>query len=185
MKLLDRYLRDVRIRKAGRFVGQGDVVVDVGCLDGTMFERLSETIEYGYGVDPTLAEKREEDGYTLYPGLFPEALPVEVRCDVITMLAVLEHIPRDGQAALAAACDRILNPGGRVVITVPSPQVDTILELLSKLRVIDGMSLEEHYGFEPADTERIFAPPVFRRVEKRRFQLGLNNLFVFEKPPAP
>jgi SAM-dependent methyltransferase len=184
MKLLDRYLRDVRIRKAGRFVEKGDVVVDVGCLDGTMFERWSGRIGYGYGVDPTLTEKREEPGYMLYPGLFPGALPAEIECDVITMLAVLEHVPKDAQAELASACERILKPGGRVVITVPSPQVDTILEVLSKLRVIDGMSLEEHYGFEPADTERIFAPPAFRRAEKGRFQLGLNNLFVFEKPAA-
>jgi SAM-dependent methyltransferase len=184
LKQLDRYLRDVRIAKARRYVKEGDVVVDVGCLDGTMFERWSETIEYGYGVDPTLAEKREKPGYVLYPGLFPEALPEGVRCDVITMLAVLEHIPKDAQAPLAAACERILQPGGRVVITVPSPQVDSILELLGRLRLIDGMSLEEHYGFEPADTPRIFAPPAFRLAEKRRFQLGLNNLFVFEKPAA-
>ena len=47
---------------------------------------------------------------------------------MITMLAVLEHVPEDAQAELAAACERILKPGGRVVITVPSPQVDTILE---------------------------------------------------------
>jgi len=184
LRQLDRYLRDVRIAKAGRFVEKGDVVVDIGCLDGAMFERWSGTIEYGYGVDPTLAEKREEAGYVLYPGIFPEALPEGVTCNVITMLAVLEHIPTDGQAELAAACERILEPGGRVVITVPSPQVDAILELLGKMRLIDGMSLEEHYGFEPSDTERIFAPPAFRLLEKRRFQLGLNNLFVFEKPAA-
>ena len=47
--------------------------------------------------------------------------------------------------------------------------------------MIDGMSVEEHYGFDPARTEAIFAPPDFRLVERRRFQLGLNNLYVFEK----
>ena len=124
---------------------------------------------------------REKLGYVLYPGLFPEALP-SVKCDVITMLAVLEHIPADGQAELAAACHEILNPGGRVVVTVPSPRVDTILDVLGRLRVIDGMSLEEHYGFEPEDTLRVFGPPAFRLAESSRFQLGLNNLFVFEKP---
>ena len=189
MKLLDRYLRDVRIAKARRFVRQGDVVVDVGCADGVMFERWSETIEYGYGVDPTLGEKREASGYVLYPGAFPDALP-EVRCDVITMLAVLEHIPEDRQAEAAAACHRILEPGGRVVITVPSPKVDSILGVLGRLRAIEGMSLDEHYGFDPAHTQLVFAPPAFRLVERRRFQLGLNNLFVFEKsgtgaPPEP
>ena len=46
------------------------------------------------------------------------------------------------------------------------------------------MSLDEHYGFDPAHTEEIFSPPEFRPVERRRFQLGLNNLYVFEKAEA-
>jgi SAM-dependent methyltransferase len=183
VKFLDRYLRDVRIAKARRFVNQGDVVVDVGCADGAMFERWAGTIEYGYGVDPTLGEKKETGGYVLYPGVFPDDLP-DVTCDVITMLAVLEHIPEDRQAETAAACHRVLNPGGRVVITVPSPKVDTILGALGRLRAVEGMSLEEHYGFDPAQTPRVFGPPDFRPVERRRFQLGLNNLFVFEKSVA-
>jgi SAM-dependent methyltransferase len=183
MKQLDKYLRDVRIAKARRFVRRGDVVVDVGCADGEMFERLGDTIEYGYGIDPTLGEKREAPGYVLYPGVFPDGLP-EISCDLITMLAVLEHIPEGRQPEVANACRRMLNPGGRLVITVPSPKVDGILDVLGRLRVIDGMSLDEHYGFHPEHTERIFASPDFRLVERRRFQLGLNNLFVFEKPEA-
>jgi SAM-dependent methyltransferase len=180
MKALDRYLRDVRIRKARSFVEEGDVVVDVGCADGTMFERWGEAISRGYGVDPTLAEERRGSNYVLYPGHFPDALP-DVECDVITMLAVLEHIPGDAQPGVADACHRMLRPGGRVVVTVPSPRVDDILDLLGKLRAIEGMSLEEHYGFDPEDTLRTFAAPRFRLLSRRRFQLGLNNLFVFEK----
>ncbi len=173
----------MRISRARPFVERGDVVVDVGCADGVMFERWSDTIEYGYGVDPTLSERREAPGYELHPGLFPGALP-EIRCDVITMLAVLEHIPTAAQPALAGACHRMLSPGGRVVITVPSPRVDDILAVLSKLRLINGMSLEEHYGFDPSRTEEIFSAPRFRLLRRRRFQLGLNNLFVFEKQAA-
>jgi SAM-dependent methyltransferase len=183
VRFLDRYLRDVRIRKAERFLNGGDVVVDVGCADGAMFERWGDRIGHGYGVDPTLGEKREAERYALYPGVFPDDLP-DVRCDLITMLAVLEHIPEDRQAEAAAACHRMLNPGGRVVVTVPSPQVDTILGVLGGLRMIDGMSLDEHYGFDPGRTEAVFAPPAFRLAARRRFQLGLNNLFVFERSGA-
>jgi SAM-dependent methyltransferase len=183
VKTLDRYLRERRIAKARRYVEQGDVVLDIGCADGTMFERWSDTIAFGYGVDPTLAGKRETDRYVLYPGTFPDALP-QISCDMITMLAVLEHIPEGRQAEAAAACHRILNPGGRVVVTVPSPQVDTILGVLRRLRMIDGMSLDEHYGFDPGRTEAVFAPPAFRLAVRRRFQFGLNNLFVFEKSVA-
>lgn len=180
MRSLDRYLRDVRIAKARRFVEQGDAVVDVGCADGTMFERWSGTISRGYGIDPTLAKRSEGPNYELHPGVFPDDLPA-VRCDVITMLAVLEHIPRAAQPALADACHEMLNPGGRLVVTVPSPRVDDILAVLTRIRLVDGMSLEEHYGFEPGQTEDIFSPPRFRLAHRARFQLGLNNLFVFER----
>jgi 2-polyprenyl-3-methyl-5-hydroxy-6-metoxy-1,4-benzoquinol methylase len=180
VKALDRYLRNVRIAKAREFVRQGDTVVDVGCADGVMFERWGALIKRGYGVDPVLSEVEEHPGYALYPGRFPDALP-DLKCDVITMLAVLEHIPGDQQAALPRTCWDLLNPGGRVVLTVPSPRVDDVLRVLGALRLVDGMSLEEHYGFDADRTATLFTAPLFRPVCRRRFQLGLNNLFVFEK----
>lgn len=180
MKALDRYLRDARIRKARRFVRSGDVVVDVGCADGTMFERWSGLIAYGHGIDPILKGSEEHPGYTLHGGLFPEGLP-PVRCNLITMLAVLEHMPPQAQAGLAESCFELLEPGGRIVVTVPSPRVDDILAVLTRLRLIDGMSIEEHYGFDPSAVPEIFPPPRYRLLESERFQLGLNNLFAFER----
>jgi 2-polyprenyl-3-methyl-5-hydroxy-6-metoxy-1,4-benzoquinol methylase len=181
LKALDRYLQRARIARARPFIRDGDVVVDVGCADGTLLDRLGDAIARGYGVDPTLEEEREAGRYTLYPGRFPEALPRDLECDAIVMLAVLEHVPAASQPALAEACHTMLRPGGRVIVTVPSPRVDDILAVLSRLRLIKGMSLEEHYGFDPAETEAVFAPPRFRVARRERFQLGLNNLFVFEK----
>ena len=181
MKTIDRYLRDERISRASAFVNAGDVVVDIGCSDGAMFEQWKGKYKFGYGVDPDLAEPRETDGYALYPGLFPGALPQGIRADVITMLAVLEHLPPADQFEVAAACYSMLREGGRVVITVPSPRVDDILHLGGKLRLLDGMSVHEHYGFKPEDTLRIFGEPLFRLVKRAKFQFSLNNLFVFEK----
>lgn len=180
MKALDRYLRNVRIAKARRFLNKGDVVVDVGCADGSMFEKWSETTAYGYGVDPILEKEVSRPGFVLYPGHFPDALP-SIECDLITMLAVLEHIPPDRQATLQEACYEMLNPGGRVVITVPSPRVDAILGILSALKMVDGMSLEEHYGFDPEATRALFTEPRFKLVHASSFQFGLNNLFVFAR----
>lgn len=181
MKAIDRYLQKVRINKAKDFIKKGDTVLDIGSVDGVMFDALDGIISHGFGIDPTLKERVEKNNYTLIPGYFPEVSPSGQSYDVITMLAVLEHIPTELQKSLALNCFNYLKPGGRVIITVPSPQVDTILDILAKLKLIDGMSLEEHYGYKPGDTKEIFNESLFKLLVNKKFQLGLNNLFVFEK----
>lgn len=181
MKLLDRYLQSVRIKKAKAYIRKNDSILDIGSADGAMFEKLRTLIGKSVGVDPTIKETIEKELYTLYAGYFPEACPQKRTYNIITMLAVLEHIPTAQQTQLALDCYRFLKPDGRVIITVPSPQVDYILDILLRLKLIDGMSLEEHFGFKPEDTEQIFKAPFFKLIKKRKFQFGLNNLYVFER----
>jgi hypothetical protein len=96
------------------------------------------------------------------------------------LLAVLEHIPLSQQAQLARECARALAPNGRLIITVPSPFVDRILAILLRLRLVDGMAVEQHYGFKPDRVPALFGQEL-RVVTARRFQCGLNHLFVFQK----
>jgi SAM-dependent methyltransferase len=181
MKALDRFIQRWRMREAMRFVPAKARVIDIGAHEGELFQALGGRLHYGYGIEPLRQVALARDNYTVVPGYFPAVRPAEGGWDVITLLAVLEHVPTPEQAALAVACHELLKPGGRVVVTVPSKAVDHILAGLRCLRLIDGMSLEEHYGFEPADTERVFALPYFRTLHRSRFQGGLNHLFVFER----
>ena len=158
----------------------GSRVLDVGCADGALFSVLSDRISGGVGIDPDAAPGTPRDGVRIGPGLFPADAPDE-RFDVITMLAVVEHLPLAAHAATGTAVARLLRPGGRLVITVPEPAVDRIVDRLARLRLADGMSLHEHHGFSTEETARIFEPHGLRLVTHRRFQLGLNNLFVFER----
>ncbi len=95
--------------------------------------------------------------------------------DTITMLAVLEHIPQRDQ--LATECARLLSPKGRVVITVPRPAVDHVLAVLRALRLIDGMSLEEHDGYDVEPTPALFGAAGLRLLRRSSFQLALNCPF--------
>jgi 2-polyprenyl-3-methyl-5-hydroxy-6-metoxy-1,4-benzoquinol methylase len=180
VKPLDRLLQCWRIAKIRPFLKPGARVLDVGCADGALGRQVHSLGEY-VGVDPAIERTLHTDGGTLIKGTFPEDLPDGRAFDAITLLAVLEHIPSQAQASLADACRRYLRPGGLALITVPSPWVDSLLAALKFFRIIDGMSLEEHYGFDVRQVPSHFAAPAFQLITHRRFQLGLNNLFVFRK----
>ena len=179
MRALDRWLRSWRIAKATPWVRAGDRLLDVGCFDRSLLERLADRIESGVGVDP-LAEPSEDGNLTMRRGRFPDDFDFAAGSfDCITMLAVFEHVQNHEE--LASACYRLLGPGGRVVLTVPHPVVDRILDVLIFLRLVDGMSAEEHHGFDVGETVPIFERAGFRLRAARKFQLGVNRLFVFER----
>ena len=80
-------------------------------------------------TDPLLTEVVKHESYTLIPGIFPNDLIKSNHFNCITMLAVLEHIPREQQKQLSNHFNKILEPLGRIIITVPSPFVDHILSV--------------------------------------------------------
>jgi 2-polyprenyl-3-methyl-5-hydroxy-6-metoxy-1,4-benzoquinol methylase len=177
---LDRFIQNQRIGKAVRHIPRRSRVLDIGCSEGELFQSVTE-LESGVGIEPLLAGARQTGNVLLLPGRFPQALPTSEPFDAITMLAVLEHVPREEQAGLAADCAASLKPGGRLIVTVPSPAVDGVLAILRSLRLVDGMSLEQHYGFRPEETVQLFERAGLTLVVRQRFQFGLNNLFVFSR----
>jgi SAM-dependent methyltransferase len=168
--------------KVRQFLARDGRVLDIGCADGALFRQFGHQMREFVGIDSTLERSIEAGRCRLLAGHFPDDLPDCEPFDTITMLAVLEHVPSGQQPRCAVACTRILKPGGYLIVTTPYPVVDRILVLLKQLRLLDGMSLEEHYGFQPRNVRPLFSSAGLELVTSRRFQLGCNNLFVFRKP---
>ena len=181
MRALDRFLQRWRITKVLPFIPFGARVLDIGCGDGALFHLLGNHIREGIGLDPTLSSHVQGQNFELIPGNFPDALTETEPFDVITMLAVLEHIPEPELHSFADNCVFRLKPGGLLIITTPSPHADYILNILMALRLIDGMSLMEHYGFNPQQIHTIFSMPSLNLVKSVKFQMYFNNLFIFQK----
>jgi 2-polyprenyl-3-methyl-5-hydroxy-6-metoxy-1,4-benzoquinol methylase len=180
VRALDRLLRHWRIAKAVPWVRRGDRLLDVGCFDASLLERVAQRVDAAVGVDPLL-EPRKAGRIELLRGHFPEDFAfADGSFDCITLIAVLEHIPEPER--FARECHRLLAPGGRVVLTVPHPHVDRLVDAMRRLRLLDGMAMEEHHGFDVTRTPQIFSAAGFRPLVARSFQLGLNRLFVFERP---
>ena len=180
----DVILQRWRIRMAARDLPQGAHVLDIGCCDGLLFSVLKGRIASGVGVDSDSVPEDFGD-FRFIRGRAPDDLPSGETFDAITMLAVLEHIPTDAQRNLAQDCWALLKDNGRVICTVPSPKVDSLIRLGKRLSILDGMQEHEHYGFDPSQTVQLFEDRGFALRRAQRFQLGLNNLFAFAKVSSP
>jgi SAM-dependent methyltransferase len=178
MKGIDRLLQSLRIQQAVPWIPRGARVLDVGCFDASLFQKLGPRLGYGVGIDPLIMTRERGERFELVPGHFPDDLPRVEAFDVVTFLAVLEHLPGEEVATWAHACRQLLRPGGLVVATVPGPAVDPILATLIRLRVLHGMEVDQHHGVEPADVARTFRAAGFKLLRWGKFQFWLNNLFV-------
>ena len=175
----DRMLQRWRIRKALPWIRTGSRVLDVGCADGALVRLAGPRIDSAVGVDPSMTAV-SDDRFEGRTGMFPDAVRSDEAFDAIVMLAVVEHVPADELSTWASACVRLLRPEGRLVITVPSPTVDHLLHWGMRLHLLAGMDAHHHHGFTPDDVPTIFGTDL-TLVHRSRFQLGLNNLFVFRR----
>ena len=160
---------------------RGARVLDVGCADGSLFRLGRERIASGVGVDLNASTVWLGGAAERLTGPFPDVMRPDDTFDVIVMLAVVEHVEALQLKEWARECAARLRPDGRVVITVPSPAVDTLLHIGMALRLLDGMEVHQHHGFDPSSLPDVFNAADLELLTHRRFQLGLNHLFVFHK----
>jgi|SRR5579871_2978191 len=181
MTFLDRWLQQQRIKKAVPFIPENSVVLDIGCHNGELLKFIQEKIQLGFGIDPLLAQNSNTNKIKLIKGNFPADWKEPQKMNCITALAVIEHLPEKILKIFANKCFDSLQKNGFLILTIPSKKTDTLLAILKKLRLIKGMSLEEHHGFDPANTRPIFESAGFVLIQHTPFQSGFNNLFVFQK----
>lgn len=113
--------------------------------------------------------------------------PLDFVPDVVTMHAVIEHLPRPER--VVAWVHEVLAPGGYLLATVPSRRSQPLLEFLAfRLGVISRAEIEDHERYyDRSDLEELLLPPggPFAGLEHRYFQLGMNNWVVARKAGSP
>lgn len=180
MKKLDIVLQNWRYSVVEKFINPGCELLDIGGFDGSFLLRVKDKLKKGWCIDP-LIENRKEKYLEFIKAKITDSLPfADNYFDIITMLAVFEHMGKY-QGSVVSESFRVLKQNGIVILTVPNSAVDHILKILMQLRMIDGMSIEEHSHFKSSDTVQIFEQGGFKLKCRSRFQLGLNNLFIFQK----
>ena len=98
--------------------------------------------------------------------------------DAVTLLAVLEHLPRDAAVRSLREARRVLSAGGVLVATVPGARADGILAPLARLGLASRENLEEHqHSYDPRSLRATLLEAGFgaEGVETGSFELGLNG----------
>lgn len=186
MKFIDKYLQKKRMQQVLPYIENGMNILDIGCHQGELFEYLQKMGRdiIGVGLDPLLERNIVKNKYKLFKDSFPSCKIDLLKFDIVILLAVLEHIPINKIDYFILNINKLLKPRGKVLISIPSQKVDIILDILIRIKMIHGMKTEQHYGFDIRNTEKYFSKNYFKLETHKKFQLGLNNFFVFVLPES-
>ena len=138
----------------------------------------------GILVDPLADNVRSSDIISVRGDLFDAVKALQLKTgsvDIICILAVFEHLGEQRQRVVDE-CAKLLKTGGKLILTMPHKYVDHILKYLKICGMIDGMSLEQHDCCSYSEkVSQHFSTAYWKKIKHERFQLGLNNIYVFEK----
>lgn len=179
VNVVDRLIQKRRFRAASSWVPSGARLLDIGAHGGDFFDYLGDRIGPSVGLDPEVHSDYRAGRHSILAGYFPERAPQE-QFDAASLLAVVEHLDDDTLASAARSLAELVRAGGRVIVTMPSPSADGLLDTMQRVGLIHGMDLEAHRQLTVESLIDIWAECGLQLFEYRRFEFGLNNLAVFK-----
>ena len=185
---LEKLLRRLRLRRIFPYIEKKDVVLDVGCgWEAKALRALAPLIAKGYGMDLKVEKEDVPQNISLFDQRFEKQWPLQdSSCDKAIMLAVLEHIDPDQVPVVLTNIHRHLKSDGRLILTVPTPASQPLLEFLAyKLKIINEDEIRDHKVYYDNELlEKVLSENGFKIIKYKRFQLGMNSFCVAEKQPT-
>jgi len=183
--MLEKFLSRVRAKVANKLISiqhRKGRILDIGCGE---YPHFLINIEFNekYGIDRLVEEgvfnNKGREGIILKKcDIQRDALRSfeEGSFDVVTMLAVFEHLEPQILAGLVEEIRRILKVNGIFILTTPTPWSDIILQVLSKLKLVNSVLFEEHKGVY--DAKRISLIIIKGGFLKEDIKFGYFELFM-------
>ena len=184
--LLESFLARKRRDKAKALLGAhlpAQSVLDIGCGSYPAFLAGIDAPDR-VGIDQTVNDESLQHCAQLGIELVHQditrnpSLPFETgRFNVVTLLAVVEHVPLDTATRVVSEVHRVLRPGGIVVVTTPAAWTDPILRMLARIGLVSSEEIGEHQSlFTRESLGQLFAKEAFdaARIEVGTFELGMN-----------
>ncbi len=180
--LLERFLADRRSRQADRLIpssARSGRILDVGCGTYPLFLTQTKFAER-YGLDREVAPDVTGAGMRLIGHDLGAAgrLPFDDGFfDVVTMLAVFEHLDRPVLLSVLREIRRILRGGGIYVMTTPASWTEDLLRVMSRLGLVSHEEVSEHKAQHTgAQIAALLNEAGFESsaIDQGSFELGMN-----------
>jgi len=152
---LDLFLAKKRCKTANKQItqaGKTGRILDIGCgLYPLFLTTVNFTEKYGMdtAVSPESCGEFESKNIVLVKGEIGDGKPLAFKddfFDVVTMLAVFEHIEPGKLAGVHGEIYRILKPGGLYFMTTPAVWTDGLLRFLARIGLISDVEIKDHKG---------------------------------------
>lgn len=179
--VLEPFLSRLRADKANQLIpaaARSGRILDIGCGSYPYFLTHTDFAEK-YAIDQ-LPLKLEGTGIHWHQtdlNANPTLPFDDSYFDVVTLLAVVEHLNPQGLPRLLAEIRRALKPGGRVILTTPAGWTDGLLHLMARLSLVSAEEIDEHaYAYTLPTLAWCFGAAGFAMDKMRlgTFELGVN-----------
>ncbi len=182
---MEGYLARKRAEKANGFVPElfrKGRILDIGCGSFPYFLSTTDFKEK-YGVDPSLQITSNKDIKLFKQDVTKEKLPfADNYFDVVTMLAVFEHIEHKKLDFVLSEIRRVLKKDGVVIITTPAPWADIVLHFMGDIGLISDIEIHDHkHHYSKGTIEEVIKGVNFKKVKSGYFEGYMNMWFTSTK----
>jgi SAM-dependent methyltransferase len=185
--LLESLLAQLRANKANSLIRdelRAGRILDIGCGSYPYF--LSHTyFAEKFAVDKMASTKTENIRWYALDLNSTPYLPFDGHYfNVVTMLAVTEHLNPDSLVVLFKEIHRVLKPGGLLILTTPASWADGLLHLMAHIHLVSKEEIHEHvYAYSLPLLGWYFGSAGFPMTKVRfgYFEFGLNLWGVAER----
>lgn len=149
--LLEPLLARLRTQQANQLIParlRSGRILDIGCGSYPYF--LAHTaFKEKFAVDQLplsdeTAQQNQIEFFALNLNQEPRLPFAAEYFDVVTLLAVVEHLNPESMAALFKECHRVLKGQGMVVLSTPAAWSDGLLKLMARLNLVSAEEIREH-----------------------------------------
>ncbi|MDE3022274.1 MAG: class I SAM-dependent methyltransferase [Pseudomonadota bacterium] len=178
----DRYQQVItkRLLHAKKLIQQKNLpkLLDVGCSSGALLSIAKNCGFEVFGVEPASdpAKTSQSKGFNVFHGFLREAHYPDYSFDVIVLFEIIEHVITPLQ--LIKECERILSPGGIILINTPNASSYTARFMKGRWEGFDLYKMGGHVSFFTPGSLSVMANKSglkIKRIETRNIRFYENG----------